>query len=403
MVVYVPYMDDHQRAISAAMRAHGVEAVPLPMSDSASVALGRRYTSGKECFPCIVTTGDIVKTVNRPEFAPSRSAFFMPSAMGPCRFGQYSKFHRMVLDELGLNEVPVVELDQASSEGFHGDLGSLGPDFRRMAWRGIILTDLLQKLCRQSRPYEVTAGHCDQLYAHFLGRIEAGVEAGADLRPLAREIVEAFAAVDVDRSVARPRIGIVGEIYVRCNPYCNNVLTDKLEALGAEVALPALEEWVDYIAFERKTDSLAAGNVKGYLTEIVTGWVQDREVRRMTRPFEGALRDFTYETSTRDVLALAEPYLDFAIRGEAVLSMGRLVEYAHHGFDGVVNVIPFNCMPGTIVEALIERYRRFHPDMPVLKMAYDGLSNVGEETRIEAFLYQAQQRADARDGHAARA
>lgn len=123
----------------------------------------------------------------------------------------------------------------------------------------------------------------------------------------------------------------------------------------------------------------------------------------MTRPFDGALRDFTYETHTRDVLALAEPYLDFAVRGEAVLSMGRLVEYAHHGYDGVVNVIPFNCMPGTIVEALLERYRRHHPEMPILKMAYDGLSHVGEDTRIEAFLYQAQQHAEARDGQVARA
>jgi len=94
------------------------------------------------------------------------------------------------------------------------------------------------------------------------------------------------------------------------------------------------------------------------------------------------------------VVALAEPYLDFAVRGEAILSMGRCEEYAHHGFDGVVNVIPFNCMPGTIVDALLERYRKFHPDMPVLKMSYDGLTHVGEDTRIEAFVYQAQQRAE---------
>jgi predicted nucleotide-binding protein (sugar kinase/HSP70/actin superfamily) len=307
----------------------------------------------------------------------------------------------MLLDDLGLEDVPVVELDQASSQGYHGDLGSLGPNFRRMAWRGIILTDLLQKICRQTRPYEVTRGDCDQLYALFVDRIEGAVERGENLVPIARDIVSAFCGVAVDRSVPRPKVGVVGEIYVRCNAYCNNFLAAKLEALGAQVTLPALEEWVDYIGFERRTDSWTAGDYKGYLTEVVTSWFQEREVRRMTRPFEGAIREFAYETHTAEVLELAKPYLDFAIRGEAVLSMGRLVEYAHHGYDGVVNVIPFNCMPGTIVDALMERYRRYHPDMPILKMSYDGLTHVGEDTRVEAFMYQCQQHADARVGEAA--
>ena len=403
MVVYVPYMGDHQRVIAAAMRAHGVEAICLPPSDHDSVARGRQYTSGKECFPCIVTTGDILKTVEGGDFDASRSAFFMPSAMGPCRFGQYSKFHRMVLDDLGLPDVPIVELQQASSAGYHGDLGSLGPRFRQMAWRGIILMDLLGKITHQTRPYEVNQGDCDDLYSHYVDRMEGAVERGEDLVPIAREIVAAFSAVQVDRSVTKPRIGIVGEIYVRCNPFCNNYLANKLEALGAEVVFPTLEEWVDYIAFERRIDSWTAGDFKGYFTERVTDWFQEREVRRMTRPFRGVLGGFAYEAHTQKVIELAEPFLDFAIRGEAVLSMGRMVEYAHHGFDGVVNVIPFNCMPGTIVDALLERYRRFYPGIPILKMAYDGLTHVGEDTRIEAFIYQCQQRVLAQQAQPAEA
>jgi len=392
--IYVPFMDDHYRPLAAAMRYHGVEAIPMPPSDEESVDVGRQFTSGKECFPCIVTTGDIVRTVRSPDFDPKRSAIFMPSAMGPCRFGQYSKFHRMVLDELGLEDVPIVELDQASTDGYYGDLGTLGPRFRKLAWNGIVLVDLLQKVTRQTRPYEKTKGDCDSLYDYFLQRIEGAVERGQDLLPLAREIVQAFASVATDRTTRKPRIGIVGEIYVRCNPTCNNRLVRKLEALGAEVCLPPLEEWIDYIARERKTDCLAARDYLGYLTEVATGLYQERELRRLTRPFRGLIREFLYEADIGEVIELAKPYLDFAIRGEAVLSMGRAVEYARHGFDGVVNVIPFNCMPGTIVEALLERYRFFHPDMPILKMAYDGFNHVGEDTRVEAFVYQAQQHAE---------
>ena len=401
-VIYVPFMGDHQVAMAAAMRREGVEAVAMPASDAASVDLGRQHTSGKECFPLIVTTGDMLKVLGTSGFEPSRSAFFMPSAMGPCRFGQYCKFHRMLLDDLGYSEVPIVELNQASTEGYYGDIGTLGPRFRQTAWSGIILMDLLQKICHQTRPYETTQGDCDALYGHFVERLRTSVEAGQPLRPLAEEIVASFAGVGVDRTRPRPRIGIVGEIYVRCNPYCNNFLASKLEALGAEISLPTLEEWIDYTGFVRKDESLATRDYRGYLLECVTDLFQTRVVRRMTRPFRGVLRDFTYEASTNEVMALAEPYIPKAIRGEAILSMGRAVEYAHHGFNGLINVIPFNCMPGTIVDALLERYRQFHPDMPILKMSYDGLTHVGEDTRIEAFMYQATQRAERDAGKATR-
>lgn len=390
-VVYIPFMDDHAKVVAAAMRHHGIEAVALPPPDAESLALGRQYTSGKECLPCIATTGDMVKAVRSPDFDPSRSAFFMPTAMGPCRFGQYSVFQRLVLDDLGLGDVAIVELDQASTDGYRGDLAKLGARFRHLAWRGLILVDLLQKACRQSRPYERTAGDCDSLYERSLARVVGAVERGGGLLALAREIAAAFRAVAVDRARPKPRIGMIGEIYVRCNPHTNHQILRKLEALGAEVDRPPFQEWVDYIAYERKTDGLADGNCLGYVTEWLTGLVQAREVRRLTRPFRGVLRDFVYESRTTAVVELARPYLDPAIRGEPVLSMGRAVEYAQHGYDGLVHVIPFNCMPGTLVDALLERYRRVYPAVPVLKVTCDGLSHVGEDTRIEAFMHQAHQ------------
>jgi predicted CoA-substrate-specific enzyme activase len=393
-VVYVPFMDDHARVIAAAMRCHGLRAVALPPSDAESVDIGRQYTSGKECFPCIVTTGDIVKATRSPDFDPAASAFFMPTAHGPCRFGQYCKFHRMVLDDLGLSAVPIIELDQNSTENFFDGLGNLGTRFRKIAWSGCVLIDLLQKACRQVRPYERSRGECGGLYRRFLDRIEQAVQRGEDLRPLAKEIASSFGHVSLDGHRPKPRIGVIGELYVRCNPQCNNQICRKLEALGAEVALPALEEWIDYIGWERKVSSLARRDYAAYLTEIASSLVQEWEVRRLTRPFRRVVGDFLYESSTRRLIELARPYLDSAIRGESVLSMGRAVEYAHHGFDGLVSLIPFNCMPGAIVETLLERYRRSHPNMPILKMAYDGLTHIGEDTRIEAFMHQARQHAE---------
>jgi len=56
-----------------------------------------------------------------------------------------------------------------------------------------------------------------------------------------------------------------------------------------------------------------------------------------------------------------------------------------------MNLHPFNCMPGTIVNALLTKFSKDH-DMPVLKVAYDGLEQATEMIRLEAFMYQCRER-----------
>ena len=121
-----------------------------------TLELGRRLTSGKECYPLILTTGDLAKLVNRPDFNPENSAFFMPTAYGPCRFGQYHRFHRLVLDELGYPQVPVYAPDQ--DDNMFKELGMVGDDFDRIAWNGVVAIDLLEKKLRETRPYERIPG-----------------------------------------------------------------------------------------------------------------------------------------------------------------------------------------------------------------------------------------------------
>ena len=391
--IFIPYMDDHGYAMAAAMRAGGVEARQMPMSDEDTIAWGRKYTSGKECYPCIITTGDILRQIHTPGFDPDRSAFFMPTAFGPCRFGQYNKFQRMVLDDLGLEDVPLVLLDQ--DKDYQGDLKNLGTDFRKLAWSGIVFVDTIQKMLRETRPYEVKKGECDQLYEHYLRRCEQVVEARGDLPALAREACGALEAVPTDRRRTRPRIGIVGEVFVRCNQFTNHFIVRRIEEMGGEAILPPFEEWINYITWSRITDARTERAFKRLLVEKITDFVQRREKYKVLNPFRGAVRHFFDEPPSDEVIDLARPYLDPAVRGEPILSMGRCVEYAETGCDGVVNLHPFNCMPGTIVNALLTKFQKDW-DMPVLKVAYDGLQSATETIRIEAFMHQCRERLEAR-------
>jgi len=394
--IYVPYMADHGYILAAAMRRAGLKAEALPMADALSLELGRKHTTGKECYPCIITTGDILKKAMSDDFIPERSAFFMASALGPCRFGQYNKFHRMVLDDCGFQDVEMFVLDQTSEYG--RQLDSLGADFRRNTWRAMVVMDLVQKLALQTRPYETNSGETDRVYQQSVDKIVACVESGGDILATAAEIRDAFLAIPQDRSVVRPRIGIVGEIYVRSNPFSNNFVVRRIEQLGGEACLPPLEEWLDYIDHVRKIDYKREGNFKRLFLERAKNFVQEHDLKQVTALFEGVVRDFLYEEPTEHIVELGAQYMSEAIRGEAILSMGRAEEYLQKNYHGIMNLTPFNCLPGNIVNALLKKFSDNHPHIPVLKLSYDGLQQASEETRLEAFMYQARRLAEAEAG-----
>jgi predicted nucleotide-binding protein (sugar kinase/HSP70/actin superfamily) len=181
----------------------------------------------------------------------------------------------------------------------------------------------------------------------------------------------------------------VGEIFVRSNEFTNNFVARKVEQYGGQATLPALEEWMNYIDYERMLDLRIHRNYKGIITEKLTQWVARRDRDLVQKPFVGHIEKFCVEPETIDVVRLGSRYIDEAIRGEAILSMGKCIEYVHEGYQGIVNLTPFQCLPGTIVNALLESFKKDFNNIPVLKMAYDGTAQAGEEMRIEAFMHQA--------------
>jgi predicted CoA-substrate-specific enzyme activase len=386
--VYIPYMIDHGYVLTAAMKYCGVDAEPLPESDDLTLEIGRKYTTGKECYPSIITSGDIVKKTMAPDFDPEHAAFFMPAASGPCRFGQYNRLHRMILDELGLQQVPILVFDQTG--GYHRDMASLGQGFRLHAWRAITILDSMQKMQLERRPYEVNRGEIDGVYRHYLELLIDKVGRKSDvLKEFSAEVSNAFESVKIDKSVSKPRVGIVGEIFVRSNYFANDRLVGKLESRGAQVGVPPLEEWLDYIDHQRKRRNRKhlEGGWRDWTKQKLTEIVQERVAEPLRKQFDGSIELFTRELPTQAIIDKGKNYLTPAVEGEAILSMGRVVEYAEHGFDGLVNIIPFGCMPGTIVSLLLHQFRLDH-GLPVLNVVVEGTKDPSEDLRFNAFIEQ---------------
>src|SRR5512142_885174 len=95
--IYIPPMAyGSAQAFAAGFRAIGLDAEPTPPSDYRTRELGAKYTSGDECYPAQGTVGDFMKLLEKPGTDPSRVALFMPTAEGPCRFGQYAPYLRQI-------------------------------------------------------------------------------------------------------------------------------------------------------------------------------------------------------------------------------------------------------------------------------------------------------------------
>jgi predicted nucleotide-binding protein (sugar kinase/HSP70/actin superfamily) len=185
-------------------------------------------------------------------------------------------------------------------------------------------------------------------------------------------------------------IGIVGEIYVRSNRFANEDVVDKVEQFGGEAWLAPISEWIHYINAMARRRSLKKRHISNLLRIVLTEYYQRKDEHQLEKVFKGHLRHGE-EPSTRQVLHQASPYVHDSFEGEAILSIGKTIDFCKKGASGVINVMPFTCMPGTVVSALLKRYREENNNLPVLNMAYDGQEQTNTLTRIEAFMHQARQ------------
>lgn len=387
-VLYLPYMCDHAYALKSAFIANGVLSDVLPESNMETLYWGRKFTTGKECYPCIITTGDFVKFIKSKEFDPDRTAFFMPGAGGGCRFGYYNILQRIVLDELNLN-IPIYSPHQTDS--LLEDLGqNIGNSFFRQAWNGVVAVDLLVKALRETRPYELNRGQTEQVYRESLLRVCNTILKKRDLLPVLKEAKEKFEKIPVDRNQIRPVIGLVGEIFVRWHRFSNNHLIESLEKLGAEVWIAPFMEWIFYLNVINKEDCLADKNMLKFAKLFLTDLIAKKDEKRLVKVWNSFLRS-AHEPAVEKCIEMGSDYVDPSYRGESILSLGKAVDYYRSGLSGVINVMPFTCMPGTIVNSQLKRLKENCDNIPVLNVAYDGLDMNNNTLRLEAFVHQCTQ------------
>ncbi len=387
--VYIPYMCDHVYVLGAALEAHHIPTEVLPPPNNETLAIGLDLCKGRECLPCFTTTGDIIRLAHQPDFDPAQAALLMPTSAGPCRFGLYKALQRDILDRQGLAELEIISPDAANSyQGF----GENPTKLRILGWQGIVAVDLLQKLLYEYRPYETNPGQADGVYQLCLDRIVAAIRTddGKQLVEAMKWIAAQFEALSVDRSEPRPLIGLVGENYIRLNAYSNQDIIRQVEAAGGEVVVATMMEWLYFTNWYFKAFSQHNGNYLDFLTISLTDMYQQRLEHKLTKYVEHLFKN-PHEAPLTQLIEDIRVYYDPFLATEAVLSLGRAIDFVRNGLCGIINVMPFSCMAGIITAGMAPRLRTDLDNIPWLDIIYDAQEGTNINTRLEAFMYQVKQ------------
>ncbi|HBC46286.1 MAG TPA: CoA activase [candidate division Zixibacteria bacterium] len=378
----IPRMCDHADLFSAALRHCGLDAEVLAETDARSLELGRKHTGGRECYPLVLTTGDLLRELEKPGTDPSKIAFFMPTAGGPCRFGQYQQLHQQILENLGYCNVPVYS---PSSDDSYSKFPETAKSFRRLAWRAFLVADYMRKFLLRTRPYENEIGKANKLYHQYMDEATRDIEqGGAHLPEIVYKSFRTNRAI-IDQNISRkPRVGVIGEIYIRNNRYSNNNLVEKLESLGLEADISSFTEWIHFTTDEFKTESWRKRSLRGLVSATIKDFIQKRDERWVMSGIDDEIDEFL-ESPIKDILEFVEPYLPISVGGEAMPAMGKAIDMIKNGCTGIVNTLPFTCMPGNIINAISIKIARDFEDIPWLNMAYEGTAGENDLVRLGAF------------------
>jgi predicted nucleotide-binding protein (sugar kinase/HSP70/actin superfamily) len=327
----------------------GYEAVVPPEPSKRTIDLGARYAPEFACIPFKVLLGTYLETIEM-----GADTGISSGGVGPCRAGYYGVMHQKILNELGYDfKLIIFEPPQSNYLDFIKKIRSIKP--RGMSWRTFIqlikkgyrkleAIDEMEYLMYRNMPYEVNKGDTAKAFNEVLKILDAA-QTAEEIEDARWECRKTIARVPQDRSRIPLKIGIIGEIYVVLEPAVNFYLQKMLGEMGV---------------YTDRSIWLTSYTQKNVLVEGKFG--------------------------ERDIHEMAHPYLNEAIGGHGLNSIGEIVSYAEDGYDGVIQLAPFSCIPEIMAKGIVPRVSR-EEGIPVMTIFIDEQTAVaGVLTRLEAFL-----------------
>jgi predicted nucleotide-binding protein (sugar kinase/HSP70/actin superfamily) len=340
----------------------GHEIIDPPKPTQRTIDLGVKYSPEFACFPMKVLLGSYIEGIEL-----GADTLVSSGGHGPCRAGYYGEIQQKILHSLGY-EVNFIIFDAVARDmrGFYQKLKIIKGKYTwrdlwhaiKFSYRTIKILDSLEKETQSIRAYELVKGQTTRTWEKIEKMID-GAYSDGELSRVEKEAWEMIAQIEVCQvpESEKIRIGIIGEIYVVMESSVNMRVEEKLGELGCEVRRSQyLSEWVDANLIPRRFSN-------------------SREP---------------------EILRKGEKYIEIIIGGHAKENMGCIVDFKEQGFDGIVHLMPFGCLPELITQSIIPKVSE-EMDIPVLTLSLDEQTGRANSlTRIEAFIDLIRARKNAR-------
>jgi predicted CoA-substrate-specific enzyme activase len=340
------------QAISSVFSLAGYHVAPIVAADESILKLGRANTSCKECLPLILTTGTLLDYVYHKKQPDEILVYFMPSASGPCRFGQYAVFMKDLIKRLKLPDVAVFSLTSDTT------YATMGKGFsNQKAWCSIVIADIMEDLYSMLLTNAEDTGIAISLFNKVFESI-LDVLAKGNFNDLATELshqLKKISAIPIKRPYDQvPKILLTGEIFVRRDAFSRQRLTEQLAEIGFAVVCSPVSEWFRYSDYllsinGKHTSMPLRKKVEFFLRQIFMNQYE----KRLTTIFSNSGIINAKPVNLKKIMRSAAPFISEQLMGEAILTIGSALSEIATDVCGVIALGPFGCMPNRLSEAIL--------------------------------------------------
>jgi predicted CoA-substrate-specific enzyme activase len=359
--VLVPQVDPVTSSFWAAcFRRAGYDARLLD-PDEKTLNTGYQFTNGGECLPLVSLIGGAIDKVREEGLDPAKTFFYLPTLCLACNFPSFPILSDLAFESAGLEGLKIGLINIMAP----GDVLPQALSIRIL--ESNIVGGILTKLFHRVLPYEVRRGDAGEAFRRSGEAVIAAILGGGDLRSALAEAVERFRAVPRDESGGRrPRIGLLGDLYVKFNDLVNGRIQDLVRELGGELVVPS---WSEYPFHFYDADVRLYGDDPRHFRLLKT--IEKRYERQA-----GELLAGQEEPDFAECVRCLEEYgVTHYLTGETSINVGRALYLIRHRLvEAILHLNPMFCCPGVVSASI---YRKIQQDfgVPIIDIFYDGTGN----------------------------
>jgi len=373
----------------------GYEVVALPPADRSSVDVGLKYTNNEICYPGIITIGDLIKALQSGKYDPSKTAVGFSQTGGQCRASSIPSMIKKALIAAGFENVPVVTLSTNlqmlnDQPGFDFNI----KEYMIKAMIGMMFTDALSDMYYSTAIREMEKGAAQCVANRYLNAFMEGAipnEKEALLETLDQAVTD-FNALSI-KEQEYPKVGIVGEIYVKYNEFSNNFVAQWLMKQGIEVMMPSFLEF--FAGGIVNTDISVKTHLKRPNLLWALSFLGKKLIRNSLDKFNGIMQKYRFYHPHHDIEDIARKAKEIVSLnhqyGEFWMIAGEIASFMKDGIHNVLCLQPFGCIANHVIaKGMEKRMKKLYPQLNLLFLDTDaGVSEVNFFNRMHFFINQA--------------